>query len=1379
MAARPSSCPTCGLALPEGAQDCPQCSAQTVDLRTPFPPISGYTMIHALGEGGMGAVYLASDETLGRRVAVKVISRRYASDAESSARFLREARSMATVEHPHIVRVYAFGESEGQAYLVMEYVEGEDLAQSVKRRGPHSAGEALRIVRQVVDALEAAWEHNIVHRDIKPSNILLDKRGRVRVADFGLAKPMRMEGDATLSANTYVLGTPHYAAPEQIRGREVDFRSDIYSLGIVLYEMLAGERPFEGATPFDVIDKQVREPLPALKKKRPETPEGVVQLLDWMTQKDPAQRPASYTALLERIDAMLSGLPVTPAPSGVSTPAPQERPRLYPVFVALAVLAVAAAGWFAWTQINVPITSPPVSNVKQFVVAVTPFYGPDEDSAKEGKVMAALVEKAIAQKLGKENAKILGVEETKQPVRDHDAARALGERMGANVVVWGEAFTLRGETELQPYFTIIPPKQETTAKGANAAQRTLLGKDPLAALQEQSAQATVVQATAPNQIQLRKTTAEGMGEMSMFLAGLHALYTKGDAALALKFFDSAPRNAVTLQHRAEALSRLSQAGAALKTIRDAVALDPRSAAIQARLGDLELEAEHLREAEIAYRAAAQNGGEYVTKNGIVADGRLYVGEVHKEMNAPWDTRWGTGFLYLLQLDSESGHVRERYLLPGVPETFRPKDGGIEMEYESIGGEKATVRFVQGKLDRPLHHTQNLLNRRRAVTVGTFLLGNFETDANLRKSEHPKRYALKVKAENPNKPSTIGELERAARAAIEKDPTHPGFLYVLGQALWAQDKKDEAEKVWARIFEGGFPAIPYYVYSWMAADLEQLGQRKWADRAFAEALKRRKAMAQPIGVNFLIERLISMPFVAIAAEHSRSGRDLERAYTWLERTREIGGPCLEGEDVVAAAWEKYFRDRNDTQRANHEAAVRRQVLSHPGDFYAAAARTDLSIYAASALMVSFFVLFGLLLARGKERCSLLGAPKDQPSSPALEIRWGIARIGRYVREALLGVSGVTLLGFGLVIIGWGRREAAYVILGLGLLVSGNFVYRWKRGRLMRPLPPFRKWMAATTRAERAVLSTALAAVLVAMGVLTYVVTRLEVTASLPMMMDTLGHAEVIWSLEGRLKGHDTPNRRYVAAVANHYAGNSARAKQLYQSLPQDPRAQKNLAALEQGSLSPPVPLTYEEVRAASLELTWEEWLQRIWRPGQGIFRNFGDATSVTPMLNALIVSSRIVFVLGILLIVVFWRNPARKSDEMALIRGKKSRWLARIGFSLLPGLFDLRRGSVWRGYVVLTFVSLILLVACARAAIPSSFETWVPGIVSALCTSNLPRSFPLPTPPGIADDHALRAYHYWTFFWAYPYAKAFWTIVTLAGLIALELHITRLRAIWRT
>lgn len=258
--------------------------------------IPGHEILRLLGEGGMGCVYLARDLALDRLVAVKLMSAGLGED-ESSARFLREARTMATVLHPHVVRVHALGESQGRHFLIMEYVAGDNLARRVAENGPLPLDETLRIVDEARQALDAVWRKGVIHRDVKPSNILLDEAGSVRLADFGLAKSMRRPEDITLPG-AGLLCTPGYISPEQARGcASLDLRTDIYSLGIVLYEMLVGERPFHAPSPLALVAKHLEEPLPDVRAHRSNLPAAVVSLLGWMTQKRREQRLCSYDEL--------------------------------------------------------------------------------------------------------------------------------------------------------------------------------------------------------------------------------------------------------------------------------------------------------------------------------------------------------------------------------------------------------------------------------------------------------------------------------------------------------------------------------------------------------------------------------------------------------------------------------------------------------------------------------------------------------------------------------------------------------------------------------------------------------------------------------------------------------------------------------------------------------------------------------------------------------------------------------------------------------------------------------------------------------------------------------------------------------------------------
>ena len=212
-----------------------------------FPQLE---IIGLLGQGGMGAVYKARQPRLNRFVALKILSPEKQKDPQFAERFQREARALAWLNHPHIVTVYDFGEAQGHYYLLMEFVDGMTLRRVLQGRRVEPP-EALAIVPQICQALQYAHEQGVIHRDIKPENILLDKRGQVKIADFGIAKILDLEPrDLSLTGAKDVVGTPHYMAPEQIeRPQSVDHRADIYSLGVVFYEMLTGELPLGNFQP--------------------------------------------------------------------------------------------------------------------------------------------------------------------------------------------------------------------------------------------------------------------------------------------------------------------------------------------------------------------------------------------------------------------------------------------------------------------------------------------------------------------------------------------------------------------------------------------------------------------------------------------------------------------------------------------------------------------------------------------------------------------------------------------------------------------------------------------------------------------------------------------------------------------------------------------------------------------------------------------------------------------------------------------------------------------------------------------------------------------------------------------------------------------------
>ncbi len=312
----------------------------------PGQQLGPYQIISQIGRGGMATVYKAYHAAVDRYVAIKIISNQLAGNAEFLKRFQQEARLIAKLEHPHILPIHDFGEAEGVPYMVMRYLEAGTLKERLKTNALTLA-EIDRLFSQLADALQYAHENGVIHRDIKPSNVMLDKRGTVFLTDFGVAK--MLEGSSGLTATGTVTGTPDYMSPEQAQGLKVDNRSDVYSLGIVLFEMLTGHVPFEAETPLAVLFKQIQEPPPPLSIVRPDLPYQLEAVLLKALTKNPADRFASITNFHEAWKRAIASIaivqerPTVPPPTQLPQAVDVLPPELVAVPAAAPTLPAAAA----------------------------------------------------------------------------------------------------------------------------------------------------------------------------------------------------------------------------------------------------------------------------------------------------------------------------------------------------------------------------------------------------------------------------------------------------------------------------------------------------------------------------------------------------------------------------------------------------------------------------------------------------------------------------------------------------------------------------------------------------------------------------------------------------------------------------------------------------------------------------------------------------------------------------------------------------------------------------------------------------------------------------------------------------------------------------
>jgi serine/threonine-protein kinase len=361
-----------------------------------------YRIQRKLGAGGMADVYLAEDQELGRRVAIKILNGRHANDDQFIERFRREAKNAAALNHPNIVSIYDRGNAEDTYYIAMEFLDGRTLKELIVGRGAAPINVAIEYARQILSALRFAHRHGIVHRDIKPHNVLVDGEGRVKVTDFGIARA----GTSQMTETGSIVGTAQYLSPEQARGGEVDPRSDLYSLGIVLYELLTGKTPFEGDTPVEIAMKHLSNAPQPPSKLRPDipreldmvvlralakSPDDRYQSADEMeadlervargasvsaTTADTAtqvlSRPAAAAVAASATAATMIATPPSTAAAGVPPTVVEEEEEydeeggerpLWPWLVAAGfVIAAIIAGFFVYQELSGPKANVPVNN---------------------------------------------------------------------------------------------------------------------------------------------------------------------------------------------------------------------------------------------------------------------------------------------------------------------------------------------------------------------------------------------------------------------------------------------------------------------------------------------------------------------------------------------------------------------------------------------------------------------------------------------------------------------------------------------------------------------------------------------------------------------------------------------------------------------------------------------------------------------------------------------------------------------------------------------------------------------------------------------------------------------------------------------------------
>jgi len=443
-------CLDCGTALPTAKAARPEVTetleTAREELTTGTLFAGRYQIIEELGHGGMGRVYRALDKKLNEEVALKLVRGEIAHDRSTLERFQTELKLARKISHPHVGRMYELMEEKGAHFITMEYVPGQDLRGLIRQTGQLTVGKAIAIGKDICEGLAEAHKQGVVHRDLKPSNVIIDRAGNARIMDFGIARSLAMKSRTGAGV---MIGTPEYMSPEQVEGKEVDARSDIYSLGIILYEMLTARVPFEGDTPFTVGIKQKSEIPKNPKALNANIPDDLGGVILKCLEKDPSERYQSAADVRAEIERVEKGLPTTErvAPERVT---PTRKPftskeitvKFQPrklIIPALAVVVIIAAAIIFWPK--------KASNLDSKLVAVAIFENKTGDPKLDniGSLAAERVLQGLSQIGQFSVAPMPSAEALSASSKGQDKLRALAEATKAGKIVHGDYY-IQGET---------------------------------------------------------------------------------------------------------------------------------------------------------------------------------------------------------------------------------------------------------------------------------------------------------------------------------------------------------------------------------------------------------------------------------------------------------------------------------------------------------------------------------------------------------------------------------------------------------------------------------------------------------------------------------------------------------------------------------------------------------------------------------------------------------------------------------------------------------------------------------------------------------------------------------------------------------------------
>jgi serine/threonine protein kinase/Flp pilus assembly protein TadD len=482
--------------------------------------VSHYRIVEKVGEGGMGVVYRAHDDRLNRDVALKFLPAELDKDENARLLLIREARTASALNHPNICTIYDVGEADGKSYIVMEFVQGHPLAEQIPEGGL-PAETVIRYGEQIADAMAHAHEHGVIHRDLKTPNIIVMPGGRVKVLDFGLAKHMtpgeitlKTQSISTLTSEGAIVGTMHYMAPELFRGEPADARSDIWALGVVLYEMANGKRPFRGRTSYELSSMILHDTPPALREN---VPAGLRAVIEHCLAKEPAQRYQHASEVRAALEALRTNSAVIPASAIQPSTETKSLGHRNAILISLVGLAMLATAALVWKLVEVKRHGTPAVGAASIQsLAVLPLENltgdPQQDYFADGMCDALITELSQIKRL-----RVISRTSVMQYKDKHESPAQIAQELGVDALVEGSV--LRSDDRVRISAELVQP-QTGQNLWAHSYERTVTD---ILALQSDVARDIVaqiqIQLTQPEQERLAKTRTVVPAAYDAYLQG--------------------------------------------------------------------------------------------------------------------------------------------------------------------------------------------------------------------------------------------------------------------------------------------------------------------------------------------------------------------------------------------------------------------------------------------------------------------------------------------------------------------------------------------------------------------------------------------------------------------------------------------------------------------------------------------------------------------------------------------------------------------------------------------------------------------------------------------------------------------------------------------